>query len=130
MSCHFRSLLAVCFGLIAVAVFTGISALAAGTVTQVSSRSGLAGNDIIDCSQLPAPYQQIPPSLSVSSKNGLPAVVTNFSTEPGTFYSTRQGNPWLGNFALGDFLIESDSSFEITFAEPVKGIGTQMGYDR
>ena len=107
-----------------------LQASATGTITQVASRDALGANDFIDWSQLPQPYQPIPDSVSVTSNNGMSAQVNNLSTAPGALYSEVQGHFWQGNFAPGDFLLEADGSFEITFAQPVSGAGAQMGYDR
>jgi hypothetical protein len=56
----------------------------------------------------------------VSSNNGLLVQVTN--TGVGNIHSDHQGNPWMGNFAPGDFLLYADGFFEVTFPQPVNRV--------
>jgi hypothetical protein len=56
------------------------------------------------------------------------------TTSAGTIFKDQQGSPWQGNFAPGDHLIGMGEltpsiPIDITFAHPVSGIGTQLGYD-
>lgn len=102
----------------------GLPASALGTITQVPSRRALDGNDSVDWAQLPQPYVFLPSTFPVTSSNGLTAQVSG----PGELFSDRKGNPQVGNFGLGDFLVEAKNYLEITFAQPVRGIGAQVGH--
>jgi len=117
---------------LAATLLAGLSAPAlAGTITPVGSRAALGGNDLIDWTQLPPSITVVPTPVSVVSDHGLGAVVTSPS---GAVFSDQQGNPWAGNFAPGDRLVGTgqivpSAPILITFADPVKAVGAQMGYD-
>jgi hypothetical protein len=104
----------------------------AGTITLVTDRSELNGNDEIDWAQLPGPTLTIfPTPVSVLSNHGMGATLT---TGAGTVFKDQQGSPWQGNFAPGDYLIGMGQltpsvPIDITFAHPVSGVGAQLGYD-
>jgi hypothetical protein len=100
----------------------------AGVITEIVLRSALGANDVYDWSTLPHPYANLTTPYSVASQNGLTAQVTPVGAGP--VFSDFQPNPWNGNFADGDFLIGAfGGPFEITFAQPIKGLGAQIGYN-
>jgi hypothetical protein len=102
---------------------------------QVTTRADLSANDTIDWRQLGTEY--FVPTLSpaaVTSQLGGLATVANAGGSP--IYADRQGPtaPWNGNFAPGDFLVYNGPQFgsaaaplRITFAQPVAGVGAQIG---
>src|SRR5262249_31238155 len=111
-------------------VLTSLSVPAlAGSLTLVTSRSEMGGNDLIDWGQLPGPTLTIfSTPVSVSSSGGLGATLT---TSAGTVFKDQQGSPWQGNFAQGDHLIGTGQltpsiPIDITFAQPVNGLGAQL----
>jgi hypothetical protein len=104
----------------------------AGTITLVTNRSELNANDSINWGQLPGPTLTIfPTPVGVLSDGGIGATLT---TSGGALFKDQQGNPWLGNFASGDYLIGTGQltpsvPIDVTFARPVSGLGAQFGYD-
>jgi hypothetical protein len=104
----------------------------AGSLTLVTSRSEMDGNDLIDWGQLPGPTLTIfSTPVSVISNGGMGATLT---TSVGTVFKDQQGSPWQGNFALGDHLVGMGQltpsiPMDITFAQSVSGLGAQLGYD-
>jgi hypothetical protein len=104
----------------------------AGTVSLVTSRSELRGDDSIYWGQLPGPTLTIfPTPVTVVSNGGIEAKLT---TSVSTVFKDQQGSPWQGNFAPGDYLIGMGQltpsvPIEIGFAHPVSGVGAQFGYD-
>lgn len=97
-----------------------------GSLSLVTTGSGLCGNDLINWNQLPAPIATVPTPLSVTSTNGIHATLTAIGN---SVFSDEQGSGfWDGNFAPGDFLVGATSPIQITFPSPVWGVGAQMGY--
>ncbi|MGA3042973.1 MAG: putative Ig domain-containing protein [Bryobacteraceae bacterium] len=97
-----------------------------------TTRSGLCGNDFFYWSQLPAPVSTVATPVNITSAvNALPATLTS---NAGSVFTDQQTSAlWDGNFGSNDFLIGTGDSgaaspIEITFANPVWGVGAQMGY--
>jgi putative Ig domain-containing protein/Big-like domain-containing protein len=98
----------------------------AGTLKLATTGSGLCGNDLINWNQLPPPVATVPTPVSVITNNGVHAALT---ANGGSVFSDEQASGfWNGNFGPGDFLVGSNAPIQITFPEPVWGVGAQMGY--
>jgi hypothetical protein len=98
----------------------------AGSLTPVTTRSGLCGNDLIDWNQLPPPIATVPTPANIKSDNGAADSLTSIAA---SVFSDEQGSGfWNGNFGSGDFLVGTASPIQIVFPTPVWGVGAQMGY--
>jgi hypothetical protein len=104
----------------------GMAGLSAGTLTQVNTRGGVAGDDFIDWGQLGADFTAVTSPFDVTSNLGLgPNLIVNGAQN---FYSVQNGNHWPGNFAPSDNLLDDPQGgpFTITFAQAIAGAGMQF----
>jgi hypothetical protein len=102
-------------------------------IAQVTSRSALAGNDLLNWSQLAIAGAPLPSPVTVTTNGGLVATLSNAGL---MYYETEGtgGAPWNGNFAPAAPLIFTGqygpaAPFVITFATPVSAVGAQMNYN-
>lgn len=122
--------------------------LAAQSITLVTERSALGGNDQLDWSSLgpTKPFNFLPNSFSATSQGGLglqvdiPFAGPEF-TPPLVFQTLPPPRGIPTNFASGDFLlftgfiqttfpaIGNPGPITITFDTPVQGAGTQIAVD-
>ena len=88
------------------AALLGLAAVAEGqaraSLTLVTSRAALGGNDSVDWGQLGAPFTVVPNPSMITSTNGLTLTV---SQATGSFQRRDEGTGWAGNFAAGDHLL-------------------------
>src|SRR5450432_739086 len=80
----------------------GLAMPAQASVTLVTSRAGLAGDDSIDWSVLGGTFTRVSNPFSTSTVGSLGLTVSQSS---GSFMRRDQGNGWSGNFNPGDALL-------------------------
>lgn len=125
---------AAALGLAAVALLAGGRPAAAQT--QVSTRAALGANDVLDWAVAGPAFGTLTNPFSVTSNGGASVTV---SQGAGTFRrmvqdtSSMGSGHWQGNFAAGDSLLWTDTTFgggtgpmDITFGAAVRGAGTQV----
>jgi hypothetical protein len=104
---------------------------ASAGIILLTSRTGLAPNDLIDWGQLGSDSASLPSSNAVTSLNGLKATVS--TTDPAGLLRLDEGVSWVSNFTIGDRLIDNNSfsyfPLNITFSSPVRGAGAQIQPD-
>jgi hypothetical protein len=114
-------------------LLTATSSSRAGSLSLVTSRAALGGNDSINWGQLDLPtLEPISNPFSISSTDGVQVTVSE--KHPGSFYSDYDGNAWNGNFGRGDALLYSGPQYgapggpiRIDFGSNlVSGGGTQI----
>jgi hypothetical protein len=100
-------------------------------VIGISTRAELGANDYVDWGQLGAPLVVFGTPLTVTSDGG---TEVSIKSDAGVFSDRQDSSYWNGNFAPGDALIGTgqlipSSSIYLTFARPVRGVATQIGYN-
>lgn len=113
------------------AAFVPLQIAFGGSLTTITSRSTLNGNDFIDWGQLGPDQTDVTAPFNVQTNLGTTDQVTNGSQ---VFSSIQQGNTWAGNFAPGDNLLfccnlssnPAPGPYTINFASPVRAAGAQF----
>jgi hypothetical protein len=101
-------------------------------IAQVNSRKALAGNDLLDWSQI-AGLGTFSTPVNLTTNKGLAAILSSTGVlGPAT---EGAGVPWDGNFADGAPLVFTGQNgasgpIVITFATPVSAVGAQMDYNQ
>lgn len=104
----------------------------AATVTFITSRAALDGNDSVDWQVVGPAFSRAPNPFSVTSSSGLKLTVSKVS---GPFLRAEQTSasdgPFSANFAPGDALIftvgrDTSGPATINFSTPVFAAGTQL----
>lgn len=110
----------------------GLGASAAHAVpVKALTRAALGGTDFIDWGTLGLPFMKLAAPLTVTSKGGIVASVS----QPGDVGFERRDQTtggWAGNFGAGDRLLwnrNRSGTISITFATPVSGAGAQIQRD-
>ncbi len=93
---------------------------ASATLTQVGSRAALAGTDSIDWSSVGPELTTISDPYFGLTTNGKAYKAAG----GGTTYV--EGSAAVGNFAVGDSMLITDSGFSITYGASQKKVGTQI----
>lgn len=107
------------------------NAAQAASVTFITSRTELRGNDSVDWEVVGPAFSEVPNPFSVTSSSGLRLKV---SKATGIFSRVEQTSapdgPFSANFAPGDALIsttrQTTGPVTIAFSSPVAGAGTQL----
>lgn len=102
----------------------------AASVTFITSRTELGGNNSVDWRVVAPAFSDVPNPFLVTSSSGLGLKVSKAS---GVFLAAEQTSdpdgPFSANFAPGDALIytrETPGPITISFSSPVLGAGTQL----
>ena len=124
--------------LIATMLFAVTFGTANATVTFVTDRSSLGGNDYVNWGVLGPVNTFVSSPFSISSQAGL-GMTVSLPTDQLTFGRVDQGSPsggggWFGNFAVGDKLLWTspgiwnlnNGPITILFNSPVFAAGTQI----
>jgi hypothetical protein len=114
----------------------GMLGFASGTaragIAQVSSRSALGGNDVLNWTQISSLGFFTTP-VTVTTEGGLTATLSSTGILGPATQGTK-GAAWDGNFAPGAPLVFTgqfgpSGPIVITFARPVSAVGAQMNYN-
>jgi hypothetical protein len=101
------------------------------TLTPVSSRPALSGNDFIDWGILGPAFTNVSNPFGINSNNGLPVTVHQ-QGQSGFQRRDQSTGGWAGNFAPGDTLLWTNGAngpITLDFASPIFGAGTQIQTD-
>jgi hypothetical protein len=99
---------------------------AKGQLFLITSRPLVSGNDFINWTNAGPPFTFTANPFNINSFNGN---TTTVSAPGGTLIRFDQGNPWNGNFAPGDALLDSDQPLSLTFTTPLFAVGAQFQSD-
>ncbi len=107
-------------------VFFALALPAKGQLFLITSRPLVSGNDFINWAGAGPPFTFPANPFNINSFNGN---TTSVGAPGGTLIRFDQGNPWNGNFAPGDALLDSDRPLFLTFATPLFAAGAQFQSD-
>jgi hypothetical protein len=104
--------------------------VAQASVSLVTTRGDLAGNDYIDWSTISFDFGPVFNGSNVSTNNGM---TVNVSQEQAVTLQRRvQGSSWNGNFATGDGLLWTQGPWgpmDFVFDSAIRGAGAQIQSD-